>query len=251
MNVLKCFLLVSCCAIAQIPKGTASIEGRVVTSTGAPMQGARIQLLSGILSDYQMSVATIETDAEGRFSFKGLNPGPAQLEVTRTGYGRHGQGITLGADQHLTDIVVRLTRLGTIAGRITDETGDPVSRVTVGIFSKFYSNGWRWRSEMSARTGEDGAYEIRNITPGRYFLMAVPSSPNPRVEPVGSTLYRPAWYPGVLDQSGATLIEVAVEGEVRDLNIRLQKRNVYRVSGKATTCLGRATSASRGHRFAW
>ncbi len=137
----------------------------------------------------------------------------------------------------LTDVKIQLTRLGVLSGKITNEDGDPI-RVNVQILRKIYSKGWHWKVERSARTADDGTYSIGNIAPGRYVLAAVPGVPNPRLGPVGSSLYQTAFYPGVPDASGATWIEVGVEGEVRDANIRLQKRNVYRVSGTAVISAG-------------
>src|SRR5262245_18056450 len=139
-------LLAVCCAeLAHAqqpgppPAGTGVIRGRVVAAdTGKPLRRGRITLGS---IDAPGPPRTANTSADGRYEFNGLPAGRYGVRAARSGYLelRYGQRrpleaampITLSDGQAVELIDFALPRTSLIAGRITDEVGDPVAGATV------------------------------------------------------------------------------------------------------------------------
>ena len=85
-------------------------------------------------------------DSEGQFAFRDLPPGRFSLAATKAGYadGAYGrlrpngpaQSIELAADQHVSDASLALWKYGAIAGRVRDESGDPLVNTTVRVLRR-------------------------------------------------------------------------------------------------------------------
>jgi protocatechuate 3,4-dioxygenase beta subunit len=54
-----------------------------------------------------------------------------------------GRAITVSASDSVNDVDITLTRSGAVAGRITDETGNPVEGVMVTVVEARFENGRR------------------------------------------------------------------------------------------------------------
>src|SRR5438105_917423 len=119
---------------------TSSIDGQVFNSaTGAPLKKAAVSLNGlGMSAPGAMPVRySKETDETGHFSFTALPAGRYTLSVTRLGFLRQGYGarkfsgggtpFSLAADQHMKDVVFKLSPQSVIAGKVLDEDGDPVA----------------------------------------------------------------------------------------------------------------------------
>jgi len=107
---------------------------------------------------------------DGKFKLEGIAPGRYNLSVWRTGfvvqdYGQKsqaGQGAVLALEpgQKLSDLVFKLVRSSVISGRVLDEDGEPMPRVTVQAFRFSYLQGQRnffrmarWRPMIVENTG--------------------------------------------------------------------------------------------------
>ncbi len=122
-------------ARAQTAKsGTGVISGTVEKLAGsAPIKGASVQLLSQ--DDHTRSVTT-STDAGGRFELNGIAGGRYRLRVSHDGFlaqeygarkpGEAGATLTLRPAQAMQDLVFRMTPAAVIAGRVTNEDGEPL-----------------------------------------------------------------------------------------------------------------------------
>src|SRR5437870_4117710 len=131
---------------------TASIQGQVVNAvTGDPLKKAAILLFrTGV--QRESSYSTTST-AGGRFTIDDIEPGNYRMMVTRNGYarmqygarrpGRQGATLSLYSGQQLRDIAVRLAPQAVVAGRVTDEDGDPVPHVNVQLLRYHYIRGKR------------------------------------------------------------------------------------------------------------
>ena len=83
------------------------------------------------------------TDAAGRFALAGIAPGRYRLSAERSGflttqYGSRGPTkagtlLTLEPGQKSSDMAMRLTPHGVIAGRVLDEEGEPVPNANVQV----------------------------------------------------------------------------------------------------------------------
>jgi hypothetical protein len=228
---LIAMLVVAVLAAAQTPAPkSARIEGRVVTQSGDAVSKATVSLYS----DGAPTLGT-STGNDGTFIIEDIPPGVyKRLEVQKGGlvtqrYGAktvNGSGtpLTLTAGAHLQDIVIQMTQQGVIAGRITDQDGDPISRAFVYVQHYVYVQG---RPQIRnaygiLNTDDRGEYRVANLPPGRYYVNAE--------VPQGG--HRKTYYPNALDLPGAKPLDVAPGAELLGVDIRLPKGGTYSIRGK-------------------
>jgi protocatechuate 3,4-dioxygenase beta subunit len=198
------------------------------------------------------SMQARETDEQGRFSFTNLEAGRYQLSAERQGFLRQSYGgrkyntsgtpLALAADQHVKDIVFKLSPQSVITGKVLDEDGEPMGNIQVRVFKYEYRNGKKqWVQAGNANASDLGEYRIANLEPGRYLVStAQRSSPGigyqmPSHEPLPDTpetSYAATYHPSTPDESSAAPVEVGPGAEVRGIDIRLVKTRVFRVRGR-------------------
>ena len=195
MRWMGAFLLLPLALAAQTnPADSCSVSGQVTNaSTGEPVRRAlvalrRIDGSPGVVMNIQVTQSG-STDAAGRFAIAGVAPGKYRLSAEHNGflitqYGARGPNkpgtlLTLEPGQKSSDLVLRMTPHGVIAGRVLDEDGEPVSIVDVQLSRQQYMQG---RKQMvragGGNTNDLGEYRIFGLAPGRYFLSAT-SRQNP------------------------------------------------------------------------
>jgi len=167
-----------------------SMTGRLVKlGTTEPVVRARIVLArtGGQLEDYKTSVS----DDAGAFTFRDLSPGTYRLFAEREGFIRteHGQRganptgvpITLISGQDVQDVVVAIIPAGVITGRVLDNDRNPVRRVWVRALKAIYRDGQRNFNVVDhAETNDLGEYRVFGLSPGLYFVSAIPRE-RPRI----------------------------------------------------------------------
>src|SRR2546428_1309579 len=179
----------------QTQNAKASIEGFVVRAgTNEPIARARVTVLRSAgpggaplaPGGPPPTIPPVTTDSQGRFAYRDLDPGSYSVTAQRNGFarqaygerapGRPGAPLNIVAGQTLKDVVFRLIPGGTISGRVTDVTGEPIAGMTVQLVKSSYDlNGKRtFQTADSARTDDRGEYRIYWITPGRYYLNDTP-----------------------------------------------------------------------------
>jgi hypothetical protein len=195
--------------------------------------------------DAPISDVATESDLQGNFSFDEVSPGRYMLGADRTGYlnavysnGR-GSVLTIKPDQKTTDILIKMTPQGIIAGRVVDDEREPLPGVAVTV--RFYSvPGQPHGVELpgsTATTDADGAFAIGGMVPGKY-VVSVAAPPNV-ASPVKSRsvrtqqeAYVTTYYPDATDPAEAAPVEVGAGAQVRGLEIRQQRVRVVDVRGK-------------------
>jgi hypothetical protein len=170
---------------------TGLILGQVVDAeTNKPISRAMVSMGGGTAQRVGLSGGPgpqrVLTDEDGNFLFRDLAKGTYNFTAVAPGYlsGGYGQrrpeGRTqpfgLEDGQRVGDVILRLWREGVIGGTITDETGAPVSGLTVLINRRVTVNG---RVELrpqqyGKRTNDRGVYSQGAIPPGEY-VVAVPA----------------------------------------------------------------------------
>jgi protocatechuate 3,4-dioxygenase beta subunit len=262
-------------AAAALPKGR--IAGRVAAAdTGRPVRRARV-FLSGITVPGGRGVLT---DDEGRFELTELPEGRYTLSAGKAGfvslsYGQRrpfqaGTPIQLAADQDLAGLDFRLPRGSVIAGRVYDETGDPLPGTTVRVMRYEYAQGNRQLVPVgTAQTDDLGAYRVWGLNPGTYYVSAtarniaaggpgfgpaagpfgrggrggVPprgSDEGPESEQVG---YAPTFYPGVPSIAEARPVNVGLSAEAPSIDFAVLLVRTARVEGHVTNPDGTPTTA--------
>jgi 5-hydroxyisourate hydrolase-like protein (transthyretin family) len=253
---LRCFALILLLALAlpsahpEATPGPCRIAGTVVNSiTGEPIARATIALLSEIDSE---TVATVETDSEGRFALARLPAAKYQLTASKRGfrtafYDEHEEfstAIVTGSDQDTNGLIFRISPNAVLHGVITADGGDPVEGARVQLFMLPPDHGrnparGRAPSERiaqadSASTDDTGAYEFSNLSAGKYML-AVMAEPWYAVHPSGNrstrsaesppgaaldVAYSTTFYDSTTDEASATPILLA-PGSHEEANIIL------------------------------
>jgi protocatechuate 3,4-dioxygenase beta subunit len=234
------------------PEDLCGIEGQAANATtGAPVKKADLRLqrvdLNSNTGAMQTSYST-STDAGGKFAMKDIEPGKYRLSVTANGFvrasygargpNRPGTTLSLDAGQHVKEVDFKLTPHGVITGRIVDQDGDPVARVSVQAQSYRRMDG---RKQLvpsgSAGTNDLGEYRIFGLAPGKYYLSATYNQAiyEPTLDrsatPPPEEGYVPTYYPAGIDLAAAAAVEVTPGAEIHGMNIALSKTRTVRVRG--------------------
>src|SRR3982750_2404510 len=184
---LTLFLLAVACSAQTQEKSTG--VGRVTNAaTGAPLRKAAVWLEAfsanrGVNGATSVALPAATTDADGRFTLDGIDPGAYFLLARRNGYLDQGFGaaapqvvgppLDLTAGQTLTDVAIKLTPQSLLYGKVVDEDGDPIPNVLVEALRASYAGGRRHLVEAgTVESQDDGSFIIGSLTPGRYYVRA-------------------------------------------------------------------------------
>lgn len=178
----------------------ASVRGRVVDQTGAPVPGVTVMLqpvhvpgaieLQFRLMRRQYNVDGVLTDAKGVFAFDSVSPGEYAFVVgdavgmrwwAPSGFDpqtNRPRRYVLGPGARLEDVVIEVTTAdGVITGRVVDTKGAAVPDVYVVARLVAYSKGnGRWNpTPYGGRvppvvTDAQGRFELTRLRRGRYDL---------------------------------------------------------------------------------
>jgi hypothetical protein len=87
--------------------------------------------------------------------------------------------ITLTAGQKVSDVTLRMSRTASISGRVLDADGDPAVFASILAFRISYREGGERKVEIvqSVLTDDHGDFRIFWLTPGKYYLSAMPIEP--------------------------------------------------------------------------
>jgi hypothetical protein len=170
------------------------------------------------------------SEKNGTFQVTNVLPGLHYIRVTGGGVQGQGQAawtvksiliggtdvsdlpIELKAGQNVDNVTVVLTdRTTELSGTVRDGKGTGLSALTVIAFSTEEQH-WRPQSRRiaTARTDQSGAFKLRNVPPGDYYLVAV------------DDVDQGEWFdPAFLEKvrSGATKISIS-EGEKKVQDLR-------------------------------
>lgn len=241
-----------------------SIHGVVVNDiTGAPVSGARVEVM-GVQAG-RVLARSVRTDAKGTFRFDSLPPGSGyQLVVTGEGLQpiAHGQRswddpwvpLTLEPGQQLRDVRIGVRLPAAIRGRVVDSRGGGLAGASVRAMAPAYKEGRRVLvEEQSTVTNSSGNYQFPDISPGVYYIRALPRNNDPTTglllsEP--AELDRPAgprtfftgepeghpltYFPSSTTADSARAV-TAVSGEtVNNIDITVVRVRTSRVQGSIT-----------------
>lgn len=252
-QTISCLLLAALATAQQPPRrqqaepatGAASIAGRVLDSTGAPVRRAVVTVEGESRS--QRTAKSITGD-DGSFLVRELPKGKYWIIAEKTGYLRgsyrgrsatgYGDPVELKDDTAKSGVDIVLPRQGVIAGRVVDEWGEPAERVFV-FAVPVRSGGSRAGAASTASTNDLGEFRLSKLSPGNYLLLATRGGGG--MEPIvdrqpgkPATAEAPTYFPGALDAASATAIRVNAGEERTGAEIRLQRSTVVTVAGRVT-----------------
>ena len=184
---------------------------------------------------------SVTTRDDGTFVFNNVAPGQYRVSVERDGYINQEYGqrsfngtgtvITLGAGQRLNSIDFQMSPAGTIAGKILDEDGEPVTGIQVQALSYQYRNGVpTLMPSRQVQTNDLGEYRLYWLSPGDYYVSALPNPRRGQVAVEGA--YAPSYFPGGIDPERAAPVGLAAAAEVRGIDFILRPVATVKVSGR-------------------
>jgi protocatechuate 3,4-dioxygenase beta subunit len=242
-----------------------AIRGRVVSDDGRPLYRAQVMLLpvdetpvSRVFTgdfnplNQPTPLRSTFTDEIGQYELGGISPGRYRVGARESGYvpmgfdeprsSAVGRAIAIDANS-VNGVDIALPRLGAIAGRITDETGNAIEGAIVTVLDARFEDGRRVLVQpvgISARPSDDrGQYRVFGIEPGRYFVRAGPGDPGGLRFGLatGSEIpgYAPSFFPGVPAATLATRVDVAPSSSVTGVDFPLVRTATATVSGRVLT----------------
>ena len=158
--------------VAMTP-GTG-FRGQVLDQYGSPITTATVLAFTMNMANPRKSESTMSrVDAEGNYHVRNLNPGGyivVRLRNTEEGAGSETKVLmsSLSAEKDTVLDFIDEPTLATLSGIITDPKGDPAAGVSVtamllGTVDEDFSF-------ETAKTDEDGRYEIRNLKLSTYSI---------------------------------------------------------------------------------
>jgi protocatechuate 3,4-dioxygenase beta subunit len=220
------------------------VQGQVVeTSSARPVAGATVQIAG------TRDVVWAITNASGRYEVSGLKPGSYSVSATATGYveGHYGRNaaaairfgppVSVPGGLVTTGIDVRLQRAGSISGRVTDPSGEPLGGAEVELVRENGGgpDGLGPASVAFAQTLADGAYQLNDLSPDEYYVRAYTS----RIHPTESDLaYASTFYPGAPTRAEAQSLVLSAGQELLNIDVALGVTQRFRVSGTVSDASG-------------
>jgi len=243
------------------PQTGASIEGAVlVVGTEQPVR-AHINLNPdaapvtprGGARGVPRPAASTMTDSSGRFALKDVPTGSYRLTITANGFVKQELPIRVVGDQTMKDVVLRMTRTGTVSGRVTDDAGWN----SIGAEVQVVSVAWNAQGQKTlvpvstTRVDDRGEYRLFGLTPGRYYLAAGTlgrplyqlvyntywgGAPGSSLRPPNSNvieqLYGVMFYPGVADLKDAAPIDVQPGADIPGMDLVVPRQEPHQVRGR-------------------
>jgi protocatechuate 3,4-dioxygenase beta subunit len=142
----------------------AAVEGRVLSPSGRPVAGARVEVVEAEESRLFMMQASAETDGDGRYRLDGVAPGTRTVQAEHKSYRRAVRDLEVRPGENTLDI--SLEGGSEVRGRVVDEGGAPVPGARVML-----REGMRSWDLPSGVSGADGGFTLEGVADGTYTLL--------------------------------------------------------------------------------
>jgi hypothetical protein len=256
----------------------ASIRGQVVDA----QTGARVSEAQVTVSRSGQTTWVGRTSTDGVFVATDLAPDFYQVRVTKVGYADAGPHqrepagpmapVVVGLGQRL-QLDIRIWKLGSLAGIVVDEAGQPAVKVEVHALRASDAGTGALADAGSDTTDDRGEYRITSLLPGAYVvavrstritysaslrlsnLQRTPTFSNVeldgavveqsnalpiRRESGGLEIYPTTYYPQARDLRDAQSIALGPGEATGGLRIGIEPANAVSLSGLVTDAEGRA-----------
>jgi uncharacterized surface anchored protein len=207
----------------------AGISGRVLAADNSkPLKGARVALTAPELPRGR----SVLTDDQGVYRITGLPAGTYTIIASKAGfldlvYGQRrplmeGEVVGLDVGEHYPFTDCKMLRAGAIAGRIADESGEPLAGATVGLMQyQRIKDERRLVHAGTAQTDDTGSYRVWGLMPGDYYVRVTAPGlgTQHKGESAGST---PTYFPGVGSITEAKAVTLGISKVVLDINFGIR-----------------------------
>ena len=242
----------------QMLKPGASIVVRVVSPTGVPLPGARIEVLKGDLSTAaQLGPTASErrpdlTAGDGGLAYiSNLPDGVVRLAALHDSYGGSVRSVEVDAEEpRKSPVVIRLENRAELTGRVRDSNGEPVENATIILVQRVGGEGEEaWVPPIIGASGADGwfvlegvpgdgRFEARVIAPGyhaRTIAVATKEVADVLLEEADAVEQEALWERA--KEAESRLLNAESEGERRRLQAELVE--ILRTLGAESGASGR------------
>lgn len=245
LALLGAVILSAAFCLAQTPpKEPASVSGHV-TIAGKSAAGITVVATASSTFFDAKTVSKTTTDDEGNYKLTGLAPGRLSIFplskafILKAGddYKRAEQAVNVGEGEALTKVDFELVRGAVITGRITDADGRPLigERVNVVMEGRPEPGTQMMLDGNRNQTDDRGIYRIYGLRPGNYKVSVGQAAKDGgfTVMGFGGSQYVKTFYPGVLEEAKAALVELKEGSEVKSIDIMVNKPGSgFAVSGR-------------------
>jgi len=266
-NISLAILLLSLLCEAQESQPQKARLGSIsghITIQGKLAQGVEVTLLPKRYHFKEKAIASTSTDANGRYEFVNLPANHYWVQVSAQGHVSPGNGdregpgknVAVADGEVVADADLDLIPGGTISGRVTDSTGNPVVDEDVKVSAVDVpgsSSGLVYFQTWTCKTEGDGTFKVNGVAPGRYLVSIGADIARLRGDVVdkndyfrpfgmvaGDYYYGQTFYPGVTDPEQAHSVAVSAGEAVTGIDIVVGK------SLPAYTASGRVIDAQTG-----
>jgi protocatechuate 3,4-dioxygenase beta subunit len=223
-------------AVLRDCQGGGTIAGTAVNAvTGQPQPGAHL-----VLRELAGNRITHETasDSAGHWSFYNIVPGHYRLRAFAEGFlsaeysntsSDSGHGVVLLIrGQDVSNVLIRLSPLSVVTGRIVDEQGDPLPGIDVQATRIGTGGEDNSRPTANALTNDLGEYRLYGLIPGTYYVSAIPDEnlsdgSEEITDEVGNEVYIRTFHPRNVSMADAIAVTVKPGQQVGGTDISLQK----------------------------
>lgn len=178
-----------------------AVANGTVTKPGGtePLSKATV-ILSPVATGQTVRMRSAVTEDDGRFTIRDIEPGDYRLTAQNPRYGHTAYGqrkpggpgtiLSISAGQQISDLRLSMIPTGTIAGRVTGRSGEPLVYAAVQAFKYVYQDGRKiLTTAQTAMTDDRGEYRLFWLAAGQYYVAA--AAGNTRVGPTPAEPFRP------------------------------------------------------------
>lgn len=239
LTVLACLGVLGATSVAaQTPEivplspGTSAISGRVTDArSGERLAGVGLTITAmdrreqERISSKPDGTYSVDQIAAGRYRLVAEKPGyvPSALGANR--YDSSGTLVEISAGHRTEDIDMALSPGAIVRGRITDEDGRPVPRLSVIVTSRENAGDDFQGLGRPADTNERGEYEVWDLPEGHLYVAALRGriNPEPTQRAVERARYERTFYPGVTTLGEATAIQTVAGETASDIDFAVRR----------------------------
>ena len=227
---------------------TAAVSGRVLEEgSQAPIPRAEVWLTpsqprpDALLSPDHARMAV--TDVDGRYAFEDVEAGRYSLGVQKPGFALPNraqiQDVTLAPGERRQDANVLLQKGGVIAGRVLDDTGEPVVDVRVMAMraaagapdARFLGPEGPFVPGGQGQTNDLGEFRLFGLPAGEYVVQVMPRPDFGGSAGGRTTTTLTTYFPGTSDRAAAEPVRVGAGQIVGEITIRMIGVPAFQVSG--------------------
>jgi protocatechuate 3,4-dioxygenase beta subunit len=225
------------------------ISGRVLDdATYQPLANARVFLYPNPFPAGGRPASTM-TNQDGDFAFTTLQSGSYRLGTHKLGFfptlDTGMPLVTLAESGEQVTIDLTMSKGGSLAGRVLDQSGRPLKGMWVGAPRVVGLEELEQAipSVSVARTNDVGEYRVESLHPGQFVIVANPGH-GPIGPVAGGITDSRTFFPGTLDFAKARRVTIGPAQTVAGLDFEMITAPTFEVSGIAVDGAGRTLAGA-------